>query len=56
MGLPINDPACLEQLSRGFYDHSGGILDGCVLAMDGLAVQTRFPFKTEVPKRKNYRY
>ncbi len=38
MGLPINDPVCLEQLSRGFYDHSGGILDGCVIAMDGLAV------------------
>ncbi len=56
IGLPINDSVRLEQLSRGFYDHSGGILDGCVIAMDDLAVQTRAPFKTEVLKRKGYRY
>jgi hypothetical protein len=38
MGLPINDPEFSEQLSKGFYDHSGWILDGHVIAMDGLAV------------------
>ncbi len=56
MGLPINDPVRLEQLSKGFYDHSGEIFDGCVIAMDGLAVQACAQFTTEVNKQKNYRY
>jgi hypothetical protein len=54
MGLPINDPVCLEQISNGFYDHSGRILDGCVIAMDGLAVKTCATFKTGVNKQKDY--
>jgi hypothetical protein len=35
MGLPLHDIDQLEELSQGFCDHSGGILDGCILAMDG---------------------
>jgi hypothetical protein len=44
MGLPLHDVDKLEEFSQGFSDHSGGILDGCVLAMDGFAVLTRQPF------------
>jgi hypothetical protein len=33
----------------------GGVLNGCVLAIDGLAVKTRCPFKHEVSHRKDYR-
>jgi hypothetical protein len=39
-----------------FSDHSGGILDGCVLAMDGFAVLTRQPYDKEVKYKKDYRY
>jgi hypothetical protein len=30
------------------YNHSGGIFDGCVLAVDGLGLATQQPFKWEV--------
>jgi hypothetical protein len=30
-------------------------LDGCVLAVDGFGVQTRCPYKKEVPAQKDYR-
>jgi hypothetical protein len=40
MGLPVDDVSKLEMLSSGFYQHSGGILDGCVLALDGFGVAT----------------
>lgn len=47
-GLPINDTEKLDALSKGFYNHSGGILDGCVLAMDGFAVLIWQPYEYEV--------
>jgi hypothetical protein len=56
MGLPLDNVERLEELSRGFYDHSGGIFDGCVLAIDGFAVRTRQPFDNEVKYKKDYRY
>jgi len=56
MGFPIDDEEKLEELSRGFSEHSSGILDGCVLALDGLGVCTRCPFKTEVSRPKDYRF
>ena len=56
MGLPIGDSSKLEELSKGFFEHSGGILDGCVMAVDGLGVLTRQPFKSEVKKPKDYRF
>jgi hypothetical protein len=56
MGLPLHDVEKLEELSQGFSDHSGGILDGCVLAMDGFAVLTRQPYDNEVRYKKDYRY
>jgi hypothetical protein len=56
IGLPIHDTDKLDALSRGFYDHSGGILDGCVLSMDGLAILTRQPYDYEVVYKKDYHY
>ena len=56
MGLPLHDVEKLEELSMGFSEHSGGILDGCVLAMDGFAVLTRQPYDKEVLYKKDYRY
>jgi hypothetical protein len=41
MGLPLDGTDKLEELSKGCYNHSRGILDGCVIAIDGLAVLTR---------------
>ena len=51
-GFPFGDEARLEELAEGFRVHSGGILDGCVLAMDGFGVATRAPFKSEVEAEK----
>jgi hypothetical protein len=56
LGFPIGEPSRLEELSKGFSDHSGGLLDGCVLAVDGFGVRTRCPYKSEVEKRKDYRF
>jgi hypothetical protein len=56
IGFPFHNIGQLEQLSQGFYNHSGGILDGCVLAVDGLGVATRQPFKWEVKYPKDYRF
>ena len=56
MGLPIGDSSKLDELSKGFFEHSGGILDGCMMAVDGLGVLTRQPFKSEVKKPKDYRF
>ncbi len=44
VGLPLDDTDKLEELSKGFYDHSGDIFDGCVVAIDGLAVLTWQPY------------
>jgi hypothetical protein len=56
IGLPIDDKEKLVELSQGFYDHSGGIFDGCLVAIDGLAVITRQPFNHEVKYKKDYHY
>lgn len=56
IGVPFDDINRLEGLARGFYKHSDGILDGCILAIDGFAVRTRCPFESEVEFRKDYRF
>ena len=56
IGLPFNDPEQLEKLSEGFKLHSRGILDGCIMAIEGFAVRTRQPFRKETPKPKDYRF
>jgi hypothetical protein len=56
MGFLLHDETKLEELSLGFSNHSGGILDGCVLALDGLGVSTCAPYRTEVIHLKDYRF
>lgn len=56
MGLPFDDEEQLEALSSEFRYHSGGILDGCIMAIDGFAVLTRQPFRNEVQRPKDYRF
>lgn len=56
LGLPMDDPVQLQKLSDGFYHHSSGILDGCIMAIDGFGVATRQPYKTEVNRPKDYRF
>jgi len=56
IGLPIDDTDKLDEMSQGFYDHSGGIFDGYRLAIDGLAVITHRPFNHEVKYKKDYHY
>ncbi len=50
MGFPVQDISRLEELATGFSEHSSGILDGCVLALDGFGVPTRQPFDLEVER------
>jgi hypothetical protein len=54
MGFPADDENKLEELSQGFSFHSNGILDGCVLALDGFGVSTRAPYESEVVRQKVY--
>ncbi len=56
LGFPFDDPEALENLLQGFSNHLGGILDGCVMAMDGFGVLTCAPYETEVVQPKDYRY
>jgi len=56
IGFPFEDDIALESLSQGFEEHSGGILKGHVLAIDGFGVSTRQPFKTKVLHPKDYRF
>ena len=56
MVFPAHDEAKLDELSSGFYKHSGGVLDGCVLALDGFGAITRCPFKSEVVRPRDYRF
>lgn len=55
LGFPLSDKYALDQLAAGFEVHSGGVLKGCVMAIDGLAVRTRQPFKSEVSNVKAWR-
>lgn len=41
-----------SRISEGFKQHSSGVLDGCIMAIDGLAVRVRQPFKSEVTNTK----
>jgi hypothetical protein len=52
LGFPVNNDAMLELLSMRFSNHSCGILDGCVLTIDGFCASTHCPFKTQVIQSK----
>jgi hypothetical protein len=56
MSFPHNDPAQLEEMSNDFFDHSGGILDGCLMAIDGFGVKCRCPYKSEDLRWKDYHF
>jgi hypothetical protein len=47
MSFPHNDPVQLEEMQKGFFDHSGGVLDGCLMAIDGFGVKCHCPYKSE---------
>ena len=55
IGVPIGDEVQLEQMAIGFREHSNGVLDNCIIAIDGLAVRTRYPYKWEVNNPKEFR-
>jgi len=55
LGLPYDDLLKLAELSNGFKNPSGGILDGFVMAIDGFGVLTRAPYQCEVERPKDYR-
>ena len=38
IGFPFGDEGRLEELAAGFREHSDGILNGCVMAVDGFGV------------------
>jgi hypothetical protein len=52
----LSHPYCKinTRISEGFKLHSSGILDGCIMAIDGLAVRVRQPFKSEVKNTKSW--
>lgn len=50
--LPLDNNALLTELAEGFKSHSGGVLDGCIMAIDGLAVRVRKPLDSEVKYTK----
>jgi hypothetical protein len=54
--LSYDNESKRDELSQGYYDHSGCILDGFVVAMDGLDVQTYAPFLTVVECPKYYHF
>jgi hypothetical protein len=54
LGMDITNDLALSTLSDGFERHSGGLLKGCVMAIDGLLVRTRAPTVNEVHNRKDW--
>ncbi len=56
IGFPFNDASALEVLLCSFWEYSFGVLDGCVLAIDGFGVSTWQLFETEVLRPKDYRF
>jgi hypothetical protein len=56
MGPPVGDEDRLEQLTAGFSQQSGDIMDGCVLALDDFGVQINCPYMKEVVRKQDYRF
>lgn len=55
IGLDVDDAQQLSELAEGFDVQSGGKMKGCILAIDGLVVRTRQPYKYETNNIKAYR-
>ena len=54
LGCALDNIEYLDELSDGFEKHSGGIMKGCVMAIDGLLVRTRAPTEDEVLNPKDW--
>ena len=48
LGFPVNDSKLLEQLANRFRQHSGRVMDGYLLALDGLGILVHCPFKDDM--------
>ena len=42
--FPLHDDIKLRSFLEGFNKHSGGVMKGCVMAVDGLTVKVRQPY------------
>jgi hypothetical protein len=47
IGLPLNKIDELDRISRAFELQSEGVLKGCIMAIDGLVIRTRQPYRSE---------
>jgi hypothetical protein len=54
LGFPKDEPAAMDEISRGFNMHSNSAMDGCVMAFDGLLIRTRCLYLSETPFPQNY--
>ncbi len=52
----MNDNERLEQLAEDLRNHSGGVMDGCILALDGLGVIAHCPFKDDMERQRDYHF
>jgi hypothetical protein len=56
MGFHRDDPERLELLAAGFWRRSGGVMDGCMLAIDGFGVTVQCPFQNDVERWKDNQF
>lgn len=47
LSFPLNSPDDLNRIANEFGHYSGGAMQGCVGAIDGLLIRTRAPFSKE---------
>jgi hypothetical protein len=55
ISFSINNEEKLKELSDGFAQQLDGVLEGCVMAVDGIAIKTRQPKRSEVSNINCYR-
>lgn len=55
IGIDLDNDEFLQSLAEGFNIQSNGIFKDCIMAIDGLAVRTRQPYRSEVNATKDYR-
>ena len=54
IGFPIDNDFELEEMRQSFNVKNNGVLDGIVMAIDGIIIRTRCPTKKEVKDPKSY--
>lgn len=55
IGMPVHDADKLDEIQRLFSRECGGVLNNCVMAMDGWVCRTRQPYRNEVESPMHYR-